>query len=160
MLRTSFSPSEIREKLDAAARKGRMPGLNLDSKRGLLEIRDFGQPFESVLVAKLEERDTDQSIRFSTHIRPVFPTVFAIMLLISIWPGIYLVDSMLVHYFSWYSIPTWWWYLPLTVPTSPWMFWSALKKSRASAAEDARTLIAKVAAELHASPVEPAPSLR
>lgn len=154
-LTTTLSSAEIREKLDVAARKGRMPGLELQSQAGIFEIREFGQPFESTLTATAAAGvDGFQTIEFQSKIRPMFPTVFAVMLVVSIWPGIYLVDSMVRHYFSWYDIPTWWWYLPLTVPTSPWAFWSAVKKSRASASVEARRLIERVATELKAKIVE------
>ena len=154
MVVTALSRDEIRDKLDYAARRGRMPGLSLDTSRGVFEIKDFGQPFESVLVAELAKNGAEQVLRFTTRLRPVLPIVFAVMLIISIWPGIYLVDSMLDHYFSWYNIPTWWWYLPLTVPTSPFLFRSVMRNSRASAEVDARTLIQKVAAELNATTVD------
>jgi hypothetical protein len=144
-----LSPDQVRDRLDAAARRGRLPGLNLETPCGAFEIRDFGHPFESSLIASIENSgEKGVRITFDTKVRPLVPWIFAVALVLSIWPGIYLVDSMLHHTFSWYNIPTWWWYLPLSVPTSPWAFASAMKKSRHSATADARQLIQKVAGEL------------
>ncbi len=163
-LRTSLSTEDVRRRLDAAARKGRLPGLHLEgtSDTELFEVREFGRPFESSLIAVRASRagggadggaDAPGDIEFRVKLRPTIPWIFAIVLIVSIWPGIYLVDSMLRHYFSWYSsIQTWWWYLPLTVPTSPWAIWSAVKKSRASAAAEAGAIIQKIGAEIGTHP--------
>jgi hypothetical protein len=77
------------------------------------------------------------------------PILYALLLGVSIWPGIWLTDSMLRAYFSWYRIPTWWWYLPLTVPTSPWAMWVAVKKSRATGNAAGLELIQKIAAAVN-----------
>jgi hypothetical protein len=148
-LRSTDSPAQILAALETAARRGRLPGYNPSAAS--FQIRDFGTPFECALVASFTSPDPGHTaISFAVKVRPLIPAIFAISLIVSIWPGIYLVDSMLQHYFSWYNIPTWWWYLPLTVPTSPWAFFSALKKSRASGHADAGALVAKVASELKA----------
>lgn len=154
-VRTRFAPDEIVARLDAAARKGRLPGFRPTSSRALFEVREIGHPFQAELLAHASRLDSEArtELAFELRIRPLLPFIFALMLALSIWPGIYVVDSMLRQYFSWYTIPTWWWYLPLTVPTSPWAFWSALKKSRAAARAEAAELINKISAELHAETV-------
>jgi hypothetical protein len=118
----------------------------------LFAVRDFGHPFESVLNASFHPdlSGSHNVVAFETRLKPLIPTVFAIGLILSVWPGIYIVDSMLRHYFSWYDIPTWWWYLPLTVPTPPWAMWAAIKKSRESATASALELIERIGTELHA----------
>lgn len=157
-LRTKLTTDEVRRRLDAAARKGRLPGLRLEGARDreLFEVREFGRPFESSLIAFRAAgagAEAPGDIEFRLRLRQMIPWIFAIGLIASIWPGIYLVDSMLRHYFSWYtSIETWWWYLPLTVPTSPWAFMSAMKKSRESAASEAGSIIQKIGAEIGAHP--------
>jgi hypothetical protein len=159
-LRTSLNDAAVRDRLDAAARKGRLPGLRLDAGDALFEVQEFGRPFESTLRAEAAPAGAAQAgaardIVFSLRLKPLFPSIFVIILVVSIWPGIYLVDSMLKQYFSWYdsSVETWWWYLPLTVPTSPWAFWSAAKKSRASAHAECESIIRRLATELGADVV-------
>lgn len=148
-LRAQMSMDQVARTLETAARRGRMPGYS--PAEGGFRIRDFGTPFECELWCRATPTpEGGTSLAFSIRVRPIPPWVFGIVLAVSIWPGIYLVDSMLKHYFSGYDIPTWWWYLPLTVPTSPWALMSAMKKSRATGEVDARELIAKVASELKA----------
>lgn len=153
-LRAPMSAEQVVGALETAARRGRLPGFSPVS--GGFRFRDFGAPFECELAATTTPLPSGgTSISFAIRIRPVPPWIFGIVLAVSIWPGIYLVDSMLKHYFSWYDFPTWWWYLPLTVPTSPWALMSALKKSRASGEAEARELISKVASELKVQVVGP-----
>jgi hypothetical protein len=146
VVRTSVSTQEVCSKLDAAASRGRLPGLVLNGRQSaLFSITDFGHPFEGVLIAR---RDSLNDLRFETRLKPIGPALFAIVLVLAVWPGLLLTDSMLRVYFSWYDIPTWWWYLPLTVPSSPWAWRSAIRKSRESVHQRAQELIGKVAAEV------------
>jgi hypothetical protein len=145
-IRTPFSASRIRDAVDQASRRGKIPGISLEQGGDNFKITDFGQPFESILAASVRGNQVTSIIQFRSRLKPLMPVIYAIVLLLSIWPGIWLTDSMLRAYFSWYRIPTWWWYLPLTVPTSPWMMWAAVRKSRASGHIAAVDLIGKVAA--------------
>jgi hypothetical protein len=133
--------------------------LRLESSLALFEVREIGRPFESTLVATARDAGSAggasssaaRQVDLELRMRPLVPVIFAIVLIVSVWPGIYLVDSMLRHYFSWYgSVETWWWYLPLNVLTSPWAFASSLRKSRASAREEAGEVVKKLAKELGA----------
>jgi hypothetical protein len=65
---------------------------------------------------------------------------------------------MLRTYFRGYDYQTWMWYLPLTIPTVPWVMWSTIKKSRAAALADAPELIQKVATAIGGTLEAPAPS--
>jgi hypothetical protein len=80
----------------------------------------------------------------------LFPWIFALILVLTIWPGVWLTDSMLRSYWDWYSATPWWstyvWYMPLTVPFCPVAMRSALRKSRAAAAAEIPAILAKVAA--------------
>lgn len=74
------------------------------------------------------------------------PWIYALLLIATVWPGVWVTDSMLKTYFSWYTIPTWWWYLPLSVIPLPWMWRSFMHKSRAAADASAREVITDIAA--------------
>jgi hypothetical protein len=96
-------------------------------------------------------------VEFSVAIKPLLPWVFAVMLVLSVWPGVLLAESLMTTYFgravgSW----TWWWYLPLTAPTTPWAIWWSVRRSRALIHDDAHRVIAALATELRAA-VEPGP---
>jgi len=144
-LYSALSPEEVIAALDVSARKGKLPGFAAEPPRRAFLIADFGKPFESTLIGEMAEA-TDRPgmksrIAFSVRMKPTMPTVFMLVLIASVWPGILLTDSMLRMYFSWYTIPTWWWYLPMTVPFVPFAWWKAWKVSRASGHAEAEEII-------------------
>lgn len=157
-LRVPLAAEEIVRRLDEAARRGKLPGFAAAAPGGeaLFTLTDFGSPFESVLVAAPATEGDSTRLRFSIRLKPTMPVVFAIMLVITIWPGVWLTDSLLRTYSSWYmSLPDWAtyaWYLPLTVPFCPPAMLAALRRSRASAAAEAQELIDKLAAIIGARP--------
>jgi hypothetical protein len=146
-LRTALDAAAILARLDAAARRGRLPGLVAPAHRALFEVREFGEPFESTLVATL----VDGEIRFALRLRPTMPLVFVLIVALTIWPGVWLTESFLAvlggSFWRW----TWWWYLPLSVVGGAWALRSAWARSRATAALEAPRIIERIAGEL-ASP--------
>jgi hypothetical protein len=153
-VRTSLSPEVVRDLLGTAARKGKMPGLmNASVPGAVFGISDFGHPFESVLQGHLSEG----RISFTIRLKPLMPLVTLAILIATVWPGVWFTDSMLRTYFSGYQYQTWMWYLPLTIPTVPWVMWSTIKKSRVSARADAPELIEKVAIAIGGTVDPPAP---
>lgn len=140
-----LSPDEIRARLEAAARRGKLPGLKLDSRaNSLFSIMDFGRPYESVLSATALREGGHTRLSFAARPKPLMPMVMLLLLVATVWPGIWLTNSMLVSYFPGYAYQTWMWYLPLTVPMVPWVMWSSWRKSVRSAAIEGRELIGKV----------------
>lgn len=143
-LEVRLPPQAITSLLDAAARRGELPGYRAGNGASLFEITDFGTPFESVLKASaLEERGVTR-IRWELAVQRRLPVVFLIILIATVWPGVWLTDSMIRTYFSGYDIATWKWYLPLTAPFVPWAMWSAIRKSQVSAHGQAAELVEKV----------------
>ena len=154
-LRTPLAPDAVLESLDRASRKGKLPGLRLDRAAHTFALSDFGRPFESVLtgtIAPDAPPAAGSRIHLHSRVKPTLPIIYAVILVVTIWPGILLTDSMLKLYFSWYTIPTWWWYLPLTVPFSPWAWWKAWKQSRTSAAVEGAELVSTLTATLDGIP--------
>jgi hypothetical protein len=151
-VRTSLDRDQILRRLEAAARRGRMPGLAIGQKNpdgGLFTMTDFGHPFEGTLVARVDsESGSERTLSFRTRLRPTGPVVLALVLAASVWPGLPITDSLLKTYFTAYSIPTWWWYLPLSVPFLPWAFLGAVRRSRASILAQALVLVPSIAAEI------------
>lgn len=142
-------------RLDEAARRGKLPGFAGAPMAGVLfTITDFGTPFESVLVATAHCAEGVTRVTFKVRLKPLMPAVFAAALVVTVWPGVWLTDSLLRTYSSWYmSLPDWAtyaWYLPLTAPFCPPAFMAAVRRSRAAAAAEARELIDKVASLLGA----------
>jgi hypothetical protein len=130
----------------------------------LFSIADFGHPFESVLSARAEGTgEGGTRLSFAIRMKRTMPAVFLTLLIATVWPGVWLTDSMIRSYFTGYSFHTWMWYLPLTIPCIPWFMWSASRKSRVSGEGDGLELIEKVAAvvegKVEGRAAEPRPAL-
>lgn len=168
MVRTKLGPAEVSARLQTASKRGRMPGFaaargraaeGLSGGQGpadphgrlLCTLDAFGTPFDGVLELRAERAVVagGSVLRGEAKLKPTMPWVFAVMLLLSIWPGVVLTESLVAtfipgDFWKW----TWWWYMPLTVPTSPWAMWVAIKRSRACMAASAVESLQKVAAEV------------
>jgi hypothetical protein len=156
-LRTSLAADAVRVQLEAAARRGKLPGWRAEVRGSgtseLFAVTDYGTPFESVLTARVESEGAAGTVlSFTSAIKPAMPLVYAVVLVTTVWPGVWLTDSMLRSYFSGYSYKTWMWYLPLTAPFVPWAMWAAWKKSRTSgragAEESIRTIAGLIGGEV------------
>lgn len=152
LIRTPLNPDQVREKLLTASKRGRMAGYNGAPAQGLFSVAAFGHPFEGDLMAT----SADGTLNFELRMHRKLPVIFAVVLLLTIWPGVYLTDQLIPGEWGW--IPTAWWYLPITVIPIPWVWRSLMRKSRATMDASARESIAKIAAEIDGTIEEPRPS--
>ena len=97
-------------------------------------------PFDYRLVGEFRDASEGSLVGLRLVRLRRMPVLFAAVLAVTIWPGVWLTDSMLVTYFGWYSrwthsMPwlTYAWYLPLTAAPLPWMWRGFVRKSRAEA---------------------------
>jgi hypothetical protein len=144
---SSLSGVEIVSKLDAAARRGKLPGFHKGEGDVLFRLTDFGTPFESILEARTTPSGSGSVVRFVPRLKPTMPWIFVVTMIVSIWPGVWLTDSMLRTYFASYPVGFWVtciWYLPLTIIPTPFAILQAIRKSRASAHAEALSLIEKI----------------
>jgi len=152
-LRTSLRPSEILARLDHAARRGRLAGYRpLPDGSGFRALL-YGEPFDHDLEARFESVDGETIIRFETRMRRKLPVIFAITIVLAVWPGLPLTDSLLATYFPAYPNQMWVtaaWYLPLTILPLPWMLLRMWRRSRAAAEEGARKRLGEIRGELGA----------
>lgn len=146
------SPGEILAKLETAARRGRLAGYAKTSASTFV-CDAFGEPFESDLLASVASKDDRSVINFRVKLRPRLPLIFGVSSILSIWPGVWLMDSLMLTYFPRFtaSVPTAWWYLPLTVLPLPYFAVTWMRKSKAGAMASAQEMIGKIASELGAS---------
>ena len=147
---TQLSSDEIRRRLLSLSKKGKLPGYSSESDMGIASVAAHGAPFDS----KLEIIHDSEKVTFEAHLLKLIPTIFAITLVVTIWPGLPLTDGFL-RSFVWYDnlmgkigIETWHWYLPLTILPAPFMFKSAIAKSKLAAHESALETIEKIRAIL------------
>ncbi|MBS0198305.1 MAG: hypothetical protein JSR77_16250 [Planctomycetes bacterium] len=151
-INTPLGDDEILRRLEAAARRGKLAGFNDRDSSCLFSVAAFGDQFDYRLCAHSQAAPGSRRLDFQLRMLLKMPLIMAVVLIITVWPGVWLTDSMLTTYFSWYTIPTWIWYIPLTVLPIPWMWKRMHGRSKAAATEHAKEQIAKIAAELGAAP--------
>lgn len=151
-------PASILTRLEAAAKRGKLAGfraISSTSPDGLFVIQDFGGPFESTLTARAVPQAGSTELAFSRRMQPRLAWVYLVVLIITVWPGVWLTDSMLRTYFTGYDYQTWMWYLPLTAPFVPWAMWVSIRKSRRTGDAEAVRIIGEVATLLGAAASAP-----
>jgi hypothetical protein len=143
---TSLSADEVQNRLSTMSKRGKLPGFEASEPGALCSVAAHGTPFDS----KLLVRHNENELRFECVMLRLMPCVFAILLVVTIWPGLPLTSTFLTS-FDWYNsimssigIETWHWYLPLTILPAPFAFRSAMMKSRNSAHESALETIEKI----------------
>jgi hypothetical protein len=130
-LSVPLSPEAVLQKLETASRRGKFPGFVSTGTGRQFRVRDFGGPFESVLETSLRGGNpSGTELQFRLRLRPTLIWVYLVVLMATVWPGVWLTDSMLRTYFPGYDYHTWMWYLPLTAPVVPWAMWTTIRKSR------------------------------
>ncbi len=148
---TGMDASGVFGALLKLSKGGNLAGYVHNSGDLAAKVDAHGTPFDSDLVI---EYSVD-GVRFSLKLRSKIPAIFMALLLVTVWPGLPLTDSFM-YSFGWYerlmgdSIDTWMWYLPMTVIPIPFVWKSAIKKSRASAHGHAVETIEKIQAVLGA----------
>src|SRR5262245_37853803 len=145
-LATRLGREEILRRLDGAARRGKLAGFVVGSGDDLFEVEAFSAPFEHVLVARMGG-GPGAPLTFRLRVLRKVPIIFAVVLVLTLWPGLPLTHSMLVLYFSWYRlgpVGTAAWYLPMTVLPVLWWLPRAVKKSRAEGAAAAKEQIIRL----------------
>ena len=156
-----MSPTAVLKKLTKAARKGRLPEYEITQNvqgqhPGRFEVLIFGHPYDRTLLAEVHEEDEGSTIAFTTKLRWKFPIIMIVLIAITIWPGVWLTDSMFETYFAsypWFGWPTWvWWviYEALVLIAIP-PLWKQYTKSERKTAVEARDLIEKIGKELGTS---------
>ncbi len=146
------TPAEVLAKLETAARRGRLAGFNKTSASTFF-CDAYGEPFESDLLGSITQVGERSRISFAVKLRTRLPLIFLATSIFSIWPGVWLMDSLMLTYFPGFtaSVPTAWWYLPLTVLPLPYYGVKSMRKSKVGAQASAHEMIAKVASELGAN---------
>lgn len=153
VVQSPLSPEAIVERMDKLSKRGKLAGFAKGVPPTLFEASAFGDPLEYRLLASAEPETAGTRVSFALKLPAKIPLIYALVITLSIWPGVWLTHSMLITYFSWYKLTmtgTCAWYLPLTILPLPWMYKKQFVGSRAAALADATDLIQKLATELDA----------
>lgn len=160
------TPHDAAEALSRAkklSQRGKLPGFAPSPAKGpgLFTCAAFGAPFDYRLIIDHWEMGGDRGMTFRADRLKKLPTIFAVVLAFTVWPGVVFTDSLLNTWFGWYPNPwwfTWAWYIPLTAIPIPWIWRSVSRKSQASALVHAYEQIDKITTAVEGDyiPDEPA----
>ncbi len=151
---TNLPPDAVVRTLDELARRGKLPGFVAGSGGSpwLFQADAFAAPFDGRLRATAApEPDGRTRLHTAVSVKPLWPWCFAVAMILAVWPGVVLTESLLASFFPhtpWTWQYTWWWYMPLSVPSAPWAIWHALSRSRTAARQSAAELVANLARAL------------
>ncbi len=131
-VRSQRSIAECLRALDQLSRKGKLPGYE---PRGsdAFKVSLFGEPFDRDLIGSMKSLANGCEISFQTSLRMKAPLILAISIIVSIWPGVELMDALIPA--SWGWIDTWMWYMPLMIVPLPIFLPVMWRKSNKAAAD-------------------------
>jgi hypothetical protein len=138
---------------EALARSGKLPGFHRLTPTSC-SSRIFGQPFDRDLIVDAADAPSGSVVRLRTHLRRKFPALFILVAIFTIWPGVWLTDSLIQTYFAGASswiIKTWMWYLPLSIIPLPFAAKSMWRKSQHAAGEHFAEVQQRIAQAVGAS---------
>ncbi|MBX3353709.1 MAG: hypothetical protein KF684_12320 [Phycisphaeraceae bacterium] len=151
------SPLGAKGAIDACeklARSGKLPGFERDAETAC-RARVFGQPFDrDLFIDAAESAGSGCIVRLRTQLRRRVPVIFVLVGVLTVWPGVWLTDSLIQTYFSaaqGWAIKTWMWYLPITILPLPFAAKSMWRKSQVQAAEHFAELQERIAQAVGAS---------
>lgn len=150
-IETTLDAAECTRRAERLSKRGKLPGYQPDP--GLFSCAAFGAPFDYRLVAE----HTGGRLTFRAERLTKLPAIYAIVLAVTVWPGVVFTDSLLNTWFGWYPNPwwfTWAWYIPLTLIPIPWIWRSVSRKSKASALGHAYEQLERLAAAMDGELVE------
>ena len=154
------------DRLTTASKRGRLAGFAAGGSIGeVFSTEAYANPFERRLLVfhdagpaastGVAEDQAAGTLRFELRLLLKMPIIWAVVLAVTVWPGLPLTDDILATYSDWYAanVETWWWYMPLMILSIPgvWKLWTrSAKEAHASALE----MIGKIAAETGGNVIE------
>ncbi len=148
-LTVDLAPADIILRLDALARRGKLADFHpAENGSAAFVLTAYGQPFDYTLTATASADGPRTTISYSLRQQRKAPVITILVIVFTIWPGVWLTDSMLKTYWDAYRFPTWIWYLPLTVLPLPWMWMRMARRSQQSAEVHSAELAEAIRAEL------------
>lgn len=150
VLRSPLPTREVVERLSRQSKKGKLPGFKLlrkptsDTDEGGVRLLVFGGIYDHEMLVRVVPAGAGAELLMRVRLLLKMPMAAIAILVLTVFPGMYLTDSMLSTYFEWYTIETWWWYMPLVLLMLP-MMWKQYTQARAEAKREAAELCEKLA---------------
>lgn len=155
-VRSPVSPAETMQRLDRASKRGKLAGFEQRGEHGF-RATVYGEPFDREIIGAIQPSDGGSLIDLRLRLLKKMPVMAIALIVVSIWPGVWLTDSMIQTYFAGYPNSFWVtaaWYLPLTVIPLPWMLRSMWRKSEGIAREELVKTLGKITAATEGSIIE------
>lgn len=154
-LTTSKSPDQVIASLQSLSKRGKLPEFQVLESHGTarrFSVLAFGSPYDRDLFGDIHAEGSGSRITFTSRLKRKMPTIMIATMIVSLWPGVWLTDSMLSTYFSWYPRQFWItcaWYLPLTLAAIPYL-WKQYRSSELLTHAEAHETIEKIATAIEA----------
>ncbi len=139
---TALDAGAVIDRLETLAKRGKLAGFRRVNGASF-GVSAFGTPFDREMIGTVDAG----RVVFDLVWKRAMPTAFLVTLVVSVWPGVHLMDSLMNTWFGWYPNAFWVtcaWYIPLTALPAPWAWKVAMKRSRAGSDEHARETIDKI----------------
>lgn len=147
---TPMPAADLQKAMAQRAKQGKLAGYQAQGVRSFT-LDAAGGLYERTLIATIisdtADKDDHTEIWFEGKLKRGTPIIVIVVLIFTIWPGVWFTDSVLSTWFSWYRMGFWWtcaWYIPLTLLAVP-VFWANFKKSERESWADAEKAIEKIA---------------
>lgn len=138
-LETAAPPSVLLATARQLSKAGRLPGFRPRDARSFT-CSVFGTTYDRTMHVQLVPTEGGHArAEFSCSLNKRLPAIVIVVLILTIWPGVLILHSMLTKYFLWYfdhQWQTWAWYVPVTLLALP-VAWKQFKLSEAAAREHA-----------------------
>lgn len=149
-LSTQHSRDEVLEAMRGLSKAGKLAGFaeSKQTQSELFRVAAFAMPFDHELVAHARDDAGKTLLAFAPKLLLKMPIAMIIVSVLSVWPGVWLTDSMIRTYFPSYDYNTNLWYIPLTVLSLVWYGIGSWRRSAREARESAHEAMLKIEAVL------------
>ena len=151
-LRCKLGAGAVLERLRTASKRGRLPGFR--EVPGGFAVELFGVPWDRELQGRVVESSVGgvdgAEVRWRRRDKRGMQALWAVVLVLSVWPGVVLADKFIPSDWGWIGTHVWHWYMPLTVVSNAWAWWWAVRKTEQTTLASAVEAVAIVGKELGA----------
>lgn len=140
-------PAAVLERLAKKAKMGRLPDFKAGSDGSSFTLLTPAGIYDHHLTCRVDAAEGGSRLTLSLAIGKRTPMIAIALVVLTFFPGLYLTDSMLTTYFEWYTIQTWWWYVPMAILMIP-VLWKQYKASGEAARAEATRIAADLTKEL------------